>query len=83
MMRDRLGAIAANLFGDLRPQQREGMESAAHVFAGNLVAALGKYIAELTPRSDARTAVFRGLAQDGRDHRVSSHAGRPHTQFVG
>lgn len=74
MPRDRPGAVATDGFGDPWPQYRERMEAAANIVVSQLIATLSQNIGELPPRRDARAAIRRRLAQDGRDHRVSSHA---------
>ena len=83
MTRNRARAVAADGFGDARPQYGERMQTAANIVIAQLIAALSQNIGELTPSYDARTAIRRRLAQDGRNHRVSSHAkSAPHPQSL-
>ena len=44
------------------------MKRAANIIIAQLIATLSQNIGNLTPRGNARTAIFRRLAQDGRDH---------------
>ncbi|GAO78522.1 hypothetical protein SC1_01829 [Sphingopyxis sp. C-1] len=74
MTRNSACAVTPYGFGDARPKHGERMQAATNIFIAQLIAALRQNIGELSPRRDARTAIRRRLAQDGRNHRVSSHA---------
>lgn len=76
-------AVTPYGFGDAGPEYGERMQAAANIVIAQLIAALSQNIRELPPRNDARTAVRRRLAQDGRNHRVRIHAkSAPHPRSL-
>jgi hypothetical protein len=74
MFGDRPRTIAADRFGNARTQNRQRMQAAANIIVTQLIAALSQNIGQLPPRRDTGATIRRRLTQDGRDHRVSSHA---------
>ena len=74
VLRNRPRTIAADRFGNARPQNRQRVQAATNIVIIQLIAALSQNIGELAPCCDAGAIVRRRLTQDGRDHRVSSHA---------